>query len=362
MALELHNVSLSDNSGDLLYGLTATFNTGLNVLVGPTLAGKTTLMRLMAGLVQASEGSIFLNGNDITKTTTRERSVSFVYQQFINYPAMSVFDNIASPLKVSKEKPAKEDIARRVEELAELLGLTPLLQRKPSQLSGGQQQRVAIARALARKSDIVLLDEPLANLDYKLREQLRDELQRIFTGADNVVIYSTAEPAEALDFGSPTYVLSEGRLIQEGPALELYQRPGTVEVAKVLSDPPINLLPTSHAAGKSSIGAVSFTLDLPALQGRSSYVLGVHPHRMHLERRNTAEIELSATVQLAEVTGSLTYVHLELPGGDYIVVELDGAVPYKPDTKVQAYFHPKDLFGFDSDSGETLFVADKVRA
>lgn len=362
MTLELRHVSLSDRTEDLLHDISATFHTGMNVLVGPTLAGKTTLMRLIAGLVPPTEGQILLNGTDITTHTVRERSVSFVYQQFINYPAMSVFDNIASPLKVSKDKPSKEAIAERVEELAELLGLTPLLTRKPSQLSGGQQQRVAIARALSRKADILLLDEPLANLDYKLREQLRDELQRIFADADNIVMYSTAEPAEALDFGVNTFVLSEGRLVQEGPALDLYQHPDTVEVAKVLSDPPINLVTSTHQGGKASFGDATFSFDHPSIGERSQYQLGIHPHRIRMERAHTADVEFHGSVQLAEVTGSITYLHLELPTGEYAVIERDGAFPMDPDTAVTAYFDPQDLHGFDAHSGEALFAPTRGSA
>ncbi|MDR9397016.1 ABC transporter ATP-binding protein [Pontimonas sp.] len=362
MTLELRHVSLSDQTEDLLYDISATFHTGMNVLVGPTLSGKTTLMRLIAGLVAPSDGEIIFEGEDITKTTVRDRSVSFVYQQFINYPAMSVFDNIASPLKVAKDKPSKEAIAERVEELAELLGLTPLLTRKPSQLSGGQQQRVAIARALSRKADILLLDEPLANLDYKLREQLRDELQRIFADTDNIVMYSTAEPAEALDFGVNTFVLSEGRLVQEGPALELYQHPGTVEVARVLSDPPINLVKSTHEDGKASFGDASFAFDHPAIGDRGQYQLGIHPHRIRMERAHEADIEFHGTVQLAEVTGSITYLHLELSTGEYTVIERDGAFPMEPDTPVTAYFDPQDLHGFDADSGVALFAPTRGSA
>ena len=359
MALEIRNVNLADNSGELLYDLSATFQPGLNVLVGPTLAGKTTVMRLMAGLITPDEGEVILNGQDVTKESVRNRSVSFVYQQFINYPAMTVFDNIASPLKVSKEKPSKEAIKARVEELAELLGLTPLLSRKPDQLSGGQQQRVAIARALARKSDLVLLDEPLANLDYKLREQLRDELQRIFRNADNIVIYSTAEPAEALDFGAETYVMSEGRLVQHGNALSLYHEPHTVEVAKVLSDPPINLLKAHWADGKCSVAGATFTFTNAGRGERSEFMVGIQPHRLTLERSSKSDVELEGTVQLAEVTGSLTYVHLDLGTGEYAVVELDGAHQIEPDVKVSAFFDPRTLFGFDSDTGETIFVAQR---
>jgi glycerol transport system ATP-binding protein len=360
MALELRNISLSDNSGDLIYDLSATFHTGMNVLVGPTLAGKTTLMRLMAGLISPTEGTIHFAGEDVTKVNVRERSVSFVYQQFINYPAMSVFDNIASPLKVSRDKPSKSDIKDRVEELAELLGLTPLLSRKPDQLSGGQQQRVAIARALARKSDLVLLDEPLANLDYKLREQLRDELQRIFSDADNVVIYSTAEPAEALDFGVETFVMSKGSLIQHGSALSLYQNPTSVEVAKVLSDPPINLVSSQLSAGKATFGNASFAFAPDATKGHDEIVLGIQPHRIYLNRSNASEVEFTGVVQLAEVTGSITYVHLEIPTGEYVVIELDGAHQIDPDSSVTAYFDPKNLSGFDAKTGEALFAAERV--
>jgi len=359
MSLQLRSVSLSDQSGDLLYDISSTFEKGMNVLVGPTLAGKTTLMRVMAGLVAPSTGEIFLNGEDITKTTVRDRSVSFVYQQFINYPAMSVFDNIASPLKVSSEKPSKEAIRERVEELAELLGLTPLLKRRPSQLSGGQQQRVAIARALARKSDVVLLDEPLANLDYKLREQLRDELQSLFSDADNVVIYSTAEPAEALDFGARTFVLSEGRVIQEGPALDLYEHPASVEVARVLSDPPINIVRSTQSATGGTFGGVSLSYDTSESKGRSEIHLGLQPHRIHLERHDKADVEFTGVVELAEVTGSETYLHLTLPTGEYAVIELDGAYPVDPDTTVTAYFNPADLHGFDVDSGAALFAPSR---
>lgn len=362
MTLELRHVSLSDRTEDLLHDISATFHTGMNVLVGPTLAGKTTLMRLIAGLVPPTEGQILLEGTDITAQTVRDRSVSFVYQQFINYPAMSVFDNIASPLKVSKDKPSKEAIAERVEELAELLGLTPLLTRKPSQLSGGQQQRVAIARALSRKADILLLDEPLANLDYKLREQLREELQRIFADADNIVMYSTAEPAEALDFGVKTFVLSEGRLVQEGPALDLYQHPDTVEVAKVLSDPPINLVTSSSDHGKASFADATFGFEHPSIGERSQLQLGIHPHRIRMERAHTADVEFHGSVQLAEVTGSITYLHLELPTGEYAVIERDGAFPMDPDTPVTAYFDPQDLHGFDADSGEALFAPTRGMA
>jgi glycerol transport system ATP-binding protein len=356
MGLELNNISLVEGGENWISDVTVNFRAGINVLVGPNLAGKTTLMRIIAGLTKPTSGTITLNGQDITETNVRDRSVSFVYQQFINYPAFSVFDNIASPLKVSSEKPTKEQISARVEELAELLGLTPFLKRKPSELSGGQQQRVAIARALARKSDLVLLDEPLANLDYKLREQLREELQDIFSLADNVVLYSTAEPSEALDFATTTVAMFQGRVEQTGPALELYRKPSKVTVAEALSDPPINLVASTVSGGSVSFGAKSIAFKDAALRDGQTVTLGLQPHRIHLNRSSASDAEFTGIVQLAEVTGSITYVHLTLSTGEYIVIELDGAHAMEPDSSVTGYFSTSELYGFDPESGATLFV------
>ena len=268
--LVLKNISLTQDSENYIYDLSATFNSGINLLIGPTTAGKTTLMRIIAGLVKPSTGTMTLGGQDITKVSVQQRSVSFVYQQFINYPSLSVFDNIASPLLAQKKKPSKQEVAARVEEMATLLGLTPFLKRKPSELSGGQQQRVAIARALARKADIVLLDEPLANLDYKLREQLRAELQSIFSNESSIVIYSTAEPSEALDFATDTFVMDEGSLIQTGKALDIYQAPTSIAAAVAMADPPINLLSSTVDGKTANFGPESFKLVRPELEAGAS--------------------------------------------------------------------------------------------
>ncbi len=176
-----------------------------NVLLGATRSGKTTLMQLMAGIQKPTSGRIVHDGKDVTHQAVQKRNVSMVYQQFINYPMLSVFENIASPLRVLGL--AETEINSRVGKAAELLRLTPMMQRKPSELSGGQQQRTAIARAIVKESDLIFLDEPLANLDYKLREELRDELPRLFAGRKAIVFYATTEPHEALLFGGNTATL-----------------------------------------------------------------------------------------------------------------------------------------------------------
>ena len=164
----------------------------LNILLGATLAGKTSLMRLMAGLDQPSQGRVILDGRDVTGWPVQRRNVAMVYQQFINYPSLSVYENIASPLRVAGLRSV--EIADRVREAARILRLEPQLGRRPFELSGGQQQRTAIARALVKRAELVLLDEPLANLDYKLREELREELPRIFAASGAIFVYATTEP------------------------------------------------------------------------------------------------------------------------------------------------------------------------
>src|SRR5690606_4651370 len=173
------------------------------------------------------------------------RNVAMVYQQFINYPGWTVRENIASPLKVKKTP--KAEIAREVERAAELLRLGPYLDRKPLELSGGQQQRVALARAIVKKADLVLLDEPLANLDYKLREELRAELPKLFADSGSVVVYATTEPTEALLLGGATATLSEGRITQFGPTPDVYRRPRDLVTARTFSDPPLNTVRADDA-------------------------------------------------------------------------------------------------------------------
>ena len=352
--LVLENVSYTQDSEDYIYDLSATFTNGINLLIGPTTAGKTTLMRIIAGLMKPTTGTITMDGKDVTKVPVRERSVSFVYQQFINYPSLSVFENIASPLLAAKKKPSKDEVAKRVEEMATLLGLTPFLKRKPSELSGGQQQRVAIARALARKADIVLLDEPLANLDYKLREQLRAELQNIFAQESSIVIYSTAEPSEALDFATQTFVMNEGSLIQSGKALEIYQKPVNVAAAVAMADPPINLLRSKVSGQSANFGSISFnfTRDFKG----SEVMLGIQPGKLTLSSTSPDCVKFTAQVVLAEVTGSSTYIHIRLTSGEQLVIEVEGTQTFEPDEEITAYFDPANLYGFDAATQQAVFA------
>ena len=208
---------------EVIHGINGAVGDGeFVVIVGPSGCGKSTLLRMIAGLETVTAGDIKISGNRVNDLEPAERDIAMVFQTYALYPHMSVFENIASPLRI--QKLSETQLRPRVEKVAELLKLTPYMQRKPSELSGGQQQRTALARALVKGADLVLLDEPLVNLDYKLREELREELPRLFADTGATVVYATTEPHEALLMGGYTATMREGRVTQYGPCL-LYTSP-----------------------------------------------------------------------------------------------------------------------------------------
>jgi glycerol transport system ATP-binding protein len=309
--LELEDVSLAVGGENHLHATSLRLGAGgLHTLLGDTLSGKTSLLRLMAGLTRPSKGRIRFDGADVTGVEVQKRNVSMVYQQFINYPNLSVWENIASPLKVAGLKAAA--IRQRVDAVAELLKLTPYLDRKPSQLSGGQQQRTAIARALVKESKLVLLDEPFANLDYKLRESLREELPKLLANRGAVVVYATTEPSEALQLGGSVATLYEGRVTQFGPCAALYQCPGDLRTAQILSDPPINI---ARAKKSGSRIALSETVGWE-LHGAHRHLpegeiyVGLRPHHVSPDKLDRA-VSLEGRVRISVVTGSESVIRFE---------------------------------------------------
>jgi glycerol transport system ATP-binding protein len=285
---------------------------GFNILLGTTLSGKTTLMQLMAGIDKPTTGEIGFKGKDVTGTPVQKRNVAMVYQQFINYPNFTVYENIASPLRVAKVP--KSELGKRVERVAELMRLTPMLGRMPSELSGGQQQRVAIARALVKDADLVLLDEPLANLDYKLREELRDQLPELFAGRGAVVVYATSEPAEALMLGGRTALMQDGNVTQFGPTAQIYRRPNTLTSASVFSDPPINSAPVTKRGDRIELAhGLGWRLAGPAADlADGPYTVAIRPSDISPQRGHGALVPMTGTVQITELSGSESTAHFRL--------------------------------------------------
>ena len=314
----------------------------VTVLLGATQAGKTSLMRIMAGLDAPSGGRVLVDGRNVVGAPVRERDVAMVYQQFINYPSLRVRDNIASPLKLRGEK----NIPQRVQELAEKLHIEMFLDRYPAELSGGQQQRVALARALAKGAPLMLLDEPLVNLDYKLREELRDELTALFAVGSSTVIYATTEPGEALLLGGYTAVMDAGELLQYGPTAEVFHHPKSLRVAKAFSDPPMNLLAANGVAGGVQlIGGPLLAINLKNVVTQQVTVgIRASSLRVHAGSGNVA---LAGKVELAEISGSDTYVHVSTVVGE-LVAQLTGVHRFELGAPLTLYVDPALAYLFDS--------------
>ena len=316
---------------------------GFNVLLGTTLSGKTTLMRLMAGLEKPNTGEIWVNGENVTGVPVQKRNVAMVYQAFINYPSFSVFENIASPLKVAGID--KSEISDRVHQVATLLKLTPMLDRLPGELSGGQQQRTALARALVKGAELVLLDEPLANLDYKLREELRDELPKLFAETGATVVYATSEPMEALMLGGYTATLHCGRVVQFGDTSMVYRNPINLQSARVFSDPPINTAVIKKQGDTVYLNSkISWSVPkhIATLQD-GAYTIGVRPHHLKPE---SGGVEITAEVQIAEISGNESIIHMTLEDNNW-VSRHHGVQTYKVGQTSSFFFKAENCLYFD---------------
>ncbi len=348
MSLALDGVTKVVGAETHISGVSMILEKGtINILLGGTLSGKTSLMRLMAGLDHPSSGRILVDGRDVTGTRVRDRKVAMVYQQFINYPTLSVYENIASPLRVARLPRA--EIERRVRNAARLLRLETMLDRLPLQLSGGQQQRTAIARALVKGADLVLMDEPLANLDYKLREELREELPRIFGASGAVFVYATTDPTEALLLGGNTATLFEGAMTQFGSTAAVYRRPNDIVTARVFSDPPLNTVaatksgPVITLATGGAVPATAAFLDLPD----GAYTIGFRAHQATLGGAAGDAITLPGVVSVSEISGSESYIHVNVAGTPLVALA-DGVRKFDPGTEIALQLDLRRLFVFDT--------------
>jgi glycerol transport system ATP-binding protein len=349
MGLSLKDVDKTVGVETYLKNINLSFENGSrNVLLGRTLSGKTTLLRIMAGLDRPTKGKIFFDNQDVTGISVRKRSVAMVYQQFINYPSLTVYKNIASPLKVSGV--GKVEIDRRVRKTAEMLRIDGLLDRLPAELSGGQQQRIAIARALIKDTRLLLLDEPLVNLDYKLREELRSELKDIFQKRKAIVVYTTTEPSEALMLGGDIVVIDEGRILQTGHTPHVYRNPATSKVAEVFSDPPINYI-AGNADGQHAFLGEHIKILLKGhlrILTKGTYQFGLRSNHLSLSRTQDDDTKFKASVELSEINGSETFIHIK-HNGFPLVVQENGVHKRPIGTQISIYMNQRNLFVYDEE-------------
>lgn len=360
--LELREISKKSHGYQTLRNLDLTIEDNSFVaIVAPTGTGKTTLLRVMGGIDKPDSGAILVDGQDVTRKHVRQRNIAVVYQQFINYPSFTVYQNIASPLRVSG-KLSRKEIDRRVRVMAEQLHISELLKRLPQELSGGQQQRVAIARALIKEAQLILLDEPLGNLDYKLREDMRIELKNLAAERDAIFVYATAEPVDALMMSSHTAILDNGKIIQYGPTEEVYKKPAHARSGEYFSDPPMNFFPCVVEDGLATVRG-DFTIPLQAMEVNldpGPYLLGIRPHHITVSSTGNGGINLQATMQLAEIVGSDTTMHLSHEELNFIALTQEYR-QYNLFERVTASFDPRQIHVFDADTHRLVVSAAEVR-
>ncbi|MDJ0823947.1 MAG: ABC transporter ATP-binding protein [Rhodobacter sp.] len=358
MALELRDVTKTVGAETHIHPTTLALDQGgFNILLGATNAGKSTLIKLMAGLEKPTTGEVWANGENVTSVSPQKREIALVHQFFVNYPHMTVFENIASPLRVKGL--AKSEIEARVEEAANLLQLGPMLARRPQELSGGQQQRTALARAIVKDATAIFLDEPLANLDYKLREELREQLPDILAGRGTVVVYATSEPTEALLLGGTTALVHEGRVVQTGPTPATYRAPGSLTAAQVFSDPPINTAPVEKRGEEMWLSdAISWPVFGEAAglaDGR--YTVGIRPHHITPYEPSDVSIAFRGPVQITELSGSESVAHFAIAGQTWVSLA-SGVHAYRVGEAHEFHMIPGQCFYFGPDGS----LAAKGRA
>jgi len=320
------------------------------VLVGPSGSGKTTALRMLAGLEEVDGGAIFIGDRDVTDVSPKDRDVAMVFQNYALYPYLTVAANIAFPLRIARVP--KETRERRVREVATMLGLVDYLERKPGQLSGGQRQRVAMGRAIIREPSVFLMDEPLSNLDAKLRVQMRADIAALQARLETTTVYVTHDQSEAMTLGHRVAVLRDARLQQFDTPRTLYARPANTFVAEFIGSPSKNLcrLPVEH--GALAFGGVDIAVPEAVRNGHSELIVGLRPEALSL-----AAVGCNATVEVVEEIGADTHVFCaaQIAGQD---TKLVARVPTNvaPSQGERVHLRPTggEVHFFDPESGARL--------
>ncbi|NJE05003.1 ABC transporter ATP-binding protein [Thermococcus sp. M36] len=335
------------------------------VLLGPSGCGKTTTLRMISGLDTPTEGRIYFGDRDVTYLPPKDRNISMVFQSYAVWPHMKVFDNIAFPLKVKKY--SEDEIRKRVKWVAELLQIEELLDRYPGQLSGGQRQRVAVARAIVVEPDVLLMDEPLSNLDAKLRVAMRAEIKKLQAKLDVTTIYVTHDQVEAMTMGDRIAVMNAGRLLQVGPPTEVYLKPRSLFVATFIGAPEMNVVDVSvvEKDGGIALEGDGFTLSLPDDFGEllgeytgKDVLLGIRPEHMTVKGVSTLEhvtrtAEMDGVVDFIEALGTDTIIHAKI-GGSIIKIKLPGHIPLPIGENIKIEIDLDNIHMFDRDTKKAI--------
>lgn len=328
--VRLEDIRKSFGKTEVIHGVDIDIAEGeFIVIVGPSGCGKSTLLRMVAGLETVTSGEVQIGGQRVNEREPMERDIAMVFQNYALYPHMSVFDNMAYGLKIAGRP--KAEIAERVAEAAKLLQIEPYLDRRPRELSGGQRQRVAMGRAIVRKPSVFLFDEPLSNLDAKLRVQMRLEIKQLQRRLGVTSLYVTHDQVEAMTLADRMIVMNDGRADQIGPPLEVYANPKTEFVASFIGSPPMNFLPAS-IAGAAPAGAAR---------------IGVRPEHMQIDAPDGTRA--NATVLYTEALGAETLVHAKLGDGSIVTIRQDAAAPRPSEgSEVKLGWNVRDQKLFDA--------------
>lgn len=364
MGIRVENVSKSYGTEQVLDELSLDIpDRSFFSVVAPTGAGKTTLLRILAGIEPLDSGTVYYDGEDVADRSVQERSAGMVYQDFVNYPSLTVRENLASPLRASTNL-SEDEVQQQVEETAEMLSIGHILENLPEEVSGGEAQRTAISRALINEPDYLFMDEPLANLDYKLREQLRNEFERLFQELETTVVYATPISGDALSMSTNIGYLYEGKILQDDPTDQIYYRPRHLPVAQYLGEPAMNILPVTLIEEQNSrffefesgerVEADGFS----GLSPDSEYMLGFRPQDMILTE-GADETTIHPELKFVETVGSTSTLHMIFQDEEIYALNPE-PVDLETETSLSYSLDSGKLYVYDPDSGNLLSTGHKI--
>lgn len=362
--LKFKNIVKKYGKTEVVHGLNLDINDKeFLVLVGPSGCGKSTLLRMVAGLEEITDGTISINGKIVNDIAPKDRGIAMVFQNYALYPHMNVFKNMSFGLELNKRP--KEEIKQRVGETAQILGLSDLLHRKPNELSGGQRQRVAMGRAMVRKPSVFLFDEPLSNLDAKLRIQMRAEIKLLHQRVNSTIIYVTHDQTEAMTLADRIVVLKDGYIEQVGTPIELFSNPVNTFVAGFIGTPPMNLVECRllKESGKTFVKFdTGLKIPVPDKEGvvlteNQSVVFGLRAEEItpvSAEKQNIEDWTFSGEVIVPEPLGNETHLHMDINGVNLMAIG-EGKRVYNSHEKLSIHMNLNELHIFDAESGRVIY-------